>query len=198
MPAEYIVGWERHECHITLSIQLLCLGTYVNHVKLNFAVSFVLFKNFNKAEPFPDADSRQLNNLNYVLSSRVYLKRKKNSKQCLFQIVHIAICKKRYISNHYCRIRFFIVCLHVWPCISLVITVKSQIQDSPWQAIKLLITQPAGLPALLQLHLYSQLNTWFQWIGQRHMQDETRDIYVWGLGAFYIRDGTVSSFVLWK
>ena len=31
----------------------------------------------------------------------------------------------------------------------------------------------------------------FQWIGQRQLQDETRKIYVWGLGATYIRELTV-------
>ena len=35
--------------------------------------------------------------------------------------------------------------------------------------------------ALLQRHLHSQLNTWLQWIGQRQLQDDTRDVYVWGL-----------------
>ena len=43
----------------------------------------------------------------------------------------------------------------------------------------------------LQLYLRSQLNTWLQWIGQRQLQDETRDIYVLWLGAPYIRDLTV-------
>ena len=47
------------------------------------------------------------------------------------------------------------------------------------------------LSALLQLHLHSQLNTWLQWIGQRQLQDETRSIYVLGLGASYIRELTV-------
>ena len=47
------------------------------------------------------------------------------------------------------------------------------------------------LSALLQLHLHSQLHTWLQWIGQRQLQDETRNIYIWGIGAFYIRDLTV-------
>ena len=42
------------------------------------------------------------------------------------------------------------------------------------------------LSALLQLHFHSQLNTWLQYIGQRQLQDETRNIYVWGLGATYI------------
>ena len=44
------------------------------------------------------------------------------------------------------------------------------------------------LSALLQLHLHSQLNTWFQWIEQRQLQDETRNIYVLGFGAPYIRE----------
>ena len=35
------------------------------------------------------------------------------------------------------------------------------------------------------------LNTWLQWIGQRQLQDETRNIYVLGLGASYIRELTV-------
>ena len=48
------------------------------------------------------------------------------------------------------------------------------------------------LSALLQLHLHSQLNTWLQWIGQRQLQDETRNTYVWRwLGASYIRELTV-------
>ena len=50
------------------------------------------------------------------------------------------------------------------------------------------------LSALLQLHLHSQLNTWLQWIKQRQLQDETRNIYVWGLGASYIRELTVVFF----
>ena len=40
-------------------------------------------------------------------------------------------------------------------------------------------------------NLHSQLNTWLHWIGQRHLQDETRNVYVWGFGAPYIRDFTV-------
>ena len=47
---------------------------------------------------------------------------------------------------------------------------------------------PVGV---LQLHLHSQLNTWLQWIGQRQLQDETRNIHVLGLGASYIRELTV-------
>ena len=50
------------------------------------------------------------------------------------------------------------------------------------------------LSALLQLHLHSQFNTWLQWIGQRQLQDETRNIYVLGLGASYIRELTVGVF----
>ena len=32
------------------------------------------------------------------------------------------------------------------------------------------------LSALLQLHLHSRLNTWLHWIGQRQLQDGTRNI----------------------
>ena len=50
-----------------------------------------------------------------------------------------------------------------------------------------------GVPpaALLQLHLHSRLNTWFQWIEQRQLQDKTRNIQVLGFGATYIRVLTV-------
>ena len=51
------------------------------------------------------------------------------------------------------------------------------------------------LSALLQLHLHSQLNTWLQWIVQRQLQDETKNIYVSGLGATYIRELTVYGLV---
>ena len=34
--------------------------------------------------------------------------------------------------------------------------------------------------SLLQLHLHYWLNTWLQWIGHIHLQDQTRNIYVWG------------------
>ena len=47
------------------------------------------------------------------------------------------------------------------------------------------------LSALLQLHLRFRLNTWLQWIGQRQLQDDTRNIKVLGIGAPYIRDLTV-------
>ena len=47
------------------------------------------------------------------------------------------------------------------------------------------------LSALLQLNLNPGLNAWFQWIGQRQLQDETRIVYVLGFGASYIRDFTV-------
>ena len=40
------------------------------------------------------------------------------------------------------------------------------------------------LLALLQLHLHSRLNTWLQWIGQRQLQDETRNIKFWNLVHF--------------
>ena len=44
---------------------------------------------------------------------------------------------------------------------------------------------------LLQLHLHSGLNTGLQWIGQRQLEDETRNIKISGFGATYIRDFTV-------
>ena len=47
------------------------------------------------------------------------------------------------------------------------------------------------LSALLQLHLHSRINTWFQWIGQRQLQDETNIILSLGFGATYIREFTV-------
>ena len=43
---------------------------------------------------------------------------------------------------------------------------------------------------LLQLHLHSRLNTWFQWIAQRQLQDETGIIEVLVFGVPYIRDLT--------
>ena len=46
------------------------------------------------------------------------------------------------------------------------------------------------LSALLQLHLHPRLNTWFQWIGQRQLQDETRNISVLGFGVAYTRGWT--------
>ena len=47
------------------------------------------------------------------------------------------------------------------------------------------------LSALLQLHLHSRLNNLLHWIEQRHVQDETRNIYIWGFCAPYIRYFTV-------
>ena len=44
---------------------------------------------------------------------------------------------------------------------------------------------------MLQLHIHSQLDTWLQWLVQRHLQDETRNIYVSGLCASCIRELTV-------
>ena len=40
---------------------------------------------------------------------------------------------------------------------------------------------------LLQPHLDSRLNAWLQLIGQRQLQDQTRNIYVLGFGASYVR-----------
>ena len=47
----------------------------------------------------------------------------------------------------------------------------------------------------LGLHIRSRLNTWLQWIRQRHLQDETRNILVLGFGAAYIRGLTVTTAV---
>ena len=47
------------------------------------------------------------------------------------------------------------------------------------------------LSALLQLHLSYLLNTWIQWIGQRQLHDQMRNISVLEFGAAYIRDFTV-------
>ena len=43
------------------------------------------------------------------------------------------------------------------------------------------------LSALLQLNLHSRLKTWLQWIGQRQLEHETRNIKVLGFGETYIR-----------
>ena len=50
------------------------------------------------------------------------------------------------------------------------------------------------MSALLQLRLHSRLNTWLQWIGQKQLQDETRNIYVLVFGVSYIRGLAVSNF----
>ena len=55
-------------------------------------------------------------------------------------------------------------------------------------SLKKCIPSTFCLSALLQPHLHSQLNTWLQWIGQRQLQDEPRNIYVLGLGATYIEN----------
>ena len=47
------------------------------------------------------------------------------------------------------------------------------------------------LSALLQLHLHSLLNVWVQWIVQKQVQYETRNIKVLQFGATYIRNLTV-------
>ena len=51
--------------------------------------------------------------------------------------------------------------------------------------IQLLLSQGINmlvLTILLQLYLDSRLDTWLQWIEQRQLQDETRNIYVLGFG----------------
>ena len=53
--------------------------------------------------------------------------------------------------------------------------------------IPTLIKMPDRKAALLQLHLHSRLNTWLQCIGQRQLQDKTRNIF----SAAYSRDFTV-------
>ena len=71
----------------------------------------------------------------------------------------------------------------------LVHTVKPLIQVTHWSARNLLITQMQlehRLSALPQLHLYSPLYTWLQWIGQRQQQDEMIIIYVLGFGALIL------------
>ena len=52
------------------------------------------------------------------------------------------------------------------------------------------------LSALLQLHLHSRLKIWLPGIRQRQPQVSTRIFYVFGFGAFYIRDLTVPVNVL--
>ena len=47
------------------------------------------------------------------------------------------------------------------------------------------------LPAQIQLHLHSQLNTWLRWIRQRQLEGERRIMLVLWFGAPYIRDFTV-------
>ena len=46
---------------------------------------------------------------------------------------------------------------------------------------------------LLQLHHHYQLNTWIKWIERRHLQEDTRNIWVLGFGATYTRGFTVYS-----
>ena len=40
---------------------------------------------------------------------------------------------------------------------------------------------PVGAAPTTSSVLHSRLNTWLQWIGQRQLQDETRNIYVFGI-----------------
>ena len=51
----------------------------------------------------------------------------------------------------------------------------------------------ASSSALLHIHLHFRPNTWLQWIGQRQLQGETRNINVLGFGAPCNRDLTVKS-----
>ena len=48
-----------------------------------------------------------------------------------------------------------------------------------------------SLPALLQLHLHSRLNTWLQYNTYRQLEDKMGNISVLWFGASYIRDLTV-------
>ena len=50
------------------------------------------------------------------------------------------------------------------------------------------------MSAQLQPHLCCRLNNGFQWIGQRQLQDETKNIQVSGFGVAYIRDLTITAF----
>ena len=43
------------------------------------------------------------------------------------------------------------------------------------------------LDVVVQLHPHFWLNTGLQWIGQRHLQEETRNIEAMGFGASYIK-----------
>ena len=43
---------------------------------------------------------------------------------------------------------------------------------------------------------YSQLDTWLQWIGQRQLQDQTRNIEVLEFGATYIKGLTMGCILL--
>ena len=46
---------------------------------------------------------------------------------------------------------------------------------------------------LIQLHLHSQCYIWLQWIGQKPLQDQTRNISVLRFGVAYNRHLTVTS-----
>ena len=46
-------------------------------------------------------------------------------------------------------------------------------------------------PTTFQWSSHSQLDTWLQWIGQRQLQDETRNIWILKIGVAYIRGLTV-------
>ena len=50
---------------------------------------------------------------------------------------------------------------------------------------------PVGAAPTTSSQLHSSLNTWLQYIAQKQLQAETRNIQVLGFGATYIRDFTV-------
>ena len=58
------------------------------------------------------------------------------------------------------------------------------------------LSWPFRLSALLQLHLHLRLNIWLQWIAQRQLRDETRNIYVLEFRATYFKDLTIVCIVL--
>ena len=41
---------------------------------------------------------------------------------------------------------------------------------------------------MFHVYIHSWLNTWLQWIAQRQLQDDMRNVSVFGHGAFYIKD----------
>ena len=52
-------------------------------------------------------------------------------------------------------------------------------------------TKPCAYFLGYTVRLHSRLNIWLQWIGQRQLQDKTRNIIVLELGATYVRGFTV-------
>ena len=55
-----------------------------------------------------------------------------------------------------------------------------------------------GIYELGPLHLYSLLNTWFQWIGQRQLQNKMSNILVLGFGVHYTWGMTVMYKIHWN